>query len=212
MNNPALASSIFGSPHGLQSIVRVHERVYNIVHDHEPSGRSSVLGVGVPGIEQNCHVMIPETEAREEHWSIFFFACKMDDSQAPAFKPLIMLSKCLKGAWSCRQEILCDMLLFSLPRVLFSDTIIKHLRCHFRKGINDVKMKCTMQWESFSLSTTSTINYVLLELLHATKNSLTSVGRWAAASSVRWRQCRRARGPWRGRTWGSRTRSPCRAR
>ena len=72
MNNPALASSIFGSPHGLQRIVRVHERVYNIVHDHEPSGRSSVLRVGVPCIEQDCHVMIPETEAREEHYDQYF--------------------------------------------------------------------------------------------------------------------------------------------
>ena len=56
------------SPHGLQRIVRVHERVYNVVHDHEPPGRSSVFGVGVPGIEQNSHVMIPETEAREEQY------------------------------------------------------------------------------------------------------------------------------------------------
>lgn len=47
---------------GPKSVVRIHDGVHQIVHGHEPAPASHHVLVGVPGIEQNCDVMIPVQE------------------------------------------------------------------------------------------------------------------------------------------------------
>lgn len=47
---------------GLEGVVAVHYAVYEVVHAHEPAGGGDVVGVGVPGIEQHGHVVVPVKE------------------------------------------------------------------------------------------------------------------------------------------------------
>lgn len=46
----------------LQRIVRVHHRVYAVVHDDEPTRRRGVLGVREPGVDEHSDVVVPVQE------------------------------------------------------------------------------------------------------------------------------------------------------
>lgn len=47
---------------GLEGVVTVHDTVHQVVHAHEPAGGGDVVGVGVPGVEEYGHVMVPMEE------------------------------------------------------------------------------------------------------------------------------------------------------
>lgn len=47
---------------GLEGVVAVHDTVHQVVHADEPAGSGDVVGVGVPGVQENGHVMVPVEE------------------------------------------------------------------------------------------------------------------------------------------------------
>jgi len=55
---------LFGRPvaHGPRRVVRVHHRVYRVVHDDEPPGGRRELHVREPRVQQHGDVMIPVQE------------------------------------------------------------------------------------------------------------------------------------------------------
>ena len=48
------------APGRLEEVVRVHEGMDDEVHDDEPPGRRRILAKGVPAVDQNSHVMVPD--------------------------------------------------------------------------------------------------------------------------------------------------------
>jgi len=47
---------------GLQRVVGVHDGVNQVVHAHEPASCRNVVGVGVPGVQEDSHVVVPVQE------------------------------------------------------------------------------------------------------------------------------------------------------
>lgn len=47
---------------GTSGVVAVHERMYAVVHGHEPASACHHVFVGVPGVEQHSDVMVPVQE------------------------------------------------------------------------------------------------------------------------------------------------------
>ena len=58
-------------PHCLESVVGVHERVDDEVHDDKPSGWSGVLTEGVPAVDEDGDVVIPPVQLRLT--SLYYF-------------------------------------------------------------------------------------------------------------------------------------------
>lgn len=49
-------------PSSPSSVVRVHERMYGVVHGHEPTASCHLVLVGVPGVEEHSDVVVPVQE------------------------------------------------------------------------------------------------------------------------------------------------------